>query len=149
LGAAAKESSVRSQVQHQPGMRLRADQFDKNPFLLGAPRGQVIDLKTGSTRPARPEDYLSKSVACLPEGDCPQWIKFIEDITRGDADLRDYLQRMLGYWLTAEVREHCLVVLHGEGGNGKGTLIAIVQYILGDSDKSGYACTVPMDALMT
>jgi P4 family phage/plasmid primase-like protien len=149
LGGAAKESSVRSQVQHQPGMFLRADQFDKNPFLLGAPGGRVIDLTTGATRPACPEDYLSKSVVCLPAGDCPQWLKFMEEITGGDADLRDYLQRMMGYWLTAEVREHCLVVLHGEGGNGKGTLIAIVQHILGDSDKSGYACTVPMDALMT
>ena len=149
LGGAAKENSVRSQVQHQPGMRLRADQFDKNPFLLGAPDGRVIDLRTGTTRPACPEDYLSKGVVCLPVGDCPQWLKFMEDITGGDADLRDYLQRMLGYWLTAEVREHCLAVLHGEGGNGKGTLIGIVQYILGDSDKSGYACTVPMDALMT
>jgi P4 family phage/plasmid primase-like protien len=149
LGGAAKESSVRSQVQHQPGMFLRADQFDKNPFLLGAPGGRVIDLRTGATRPACPEDYLSKSVICLLAGDCPQWLKFMEEITGGDADLRDYLQRMMGYFLTAEVREHCLVVLHGEGGNGKGTLIAIVQYILGDSDKSGYACTVPMDALMT
>lgn len=149
LGSAAKESSVRSQVQHQPGMFLRTDQFDKNPFLLGAPGGQAIDLKTGSTRPARPEDYLSKSVVCLPVGDCPQWLNFMEDITGGDADLRRYLQRTLGYWLTAEVREHCLAVWHGEGGNGKGTLISIVQHILGDSDKSGYACTVPMDALMT
>jgi len=148
LGSSAKESSVRSQIQHQPGVFLRADQFDKNPFLLGAPSGRVIDLRTGATRPACPEDYLSKSVVCLPAGDCPQWLKFMEDITGGDADLRDYLQRMMGYWLTAEVREHCLVVLHGGGGNGKGTLIGTNQYILGDSDKSGYACTVPMDALM-
>jgi len=149
LGSAAKENSVRSQVQHQPGMFLRADQFDKNPFLLGAPRGQVIDLKTGLTRPAHPEDYLSKSVVCLPEGNCPQWIKFMEDITGGDADLQGYLQRMLGYCLTAEVREQCLISLHGPGGNGKGVLMGTTQYILGDSDKSGYACTVPMDALMT
>jgi P4 family phage/plasmid primase-like protien len=148
LGSSAKESSVRSQIQHQPGMFLRADQFDKNPFLLGAPSGRVIDLRTGATRSACPEDYLSKSVVCLPAGDCPQWLKFMEDITGGDADLRDYLQRMMGYWLTAEVREHCLVVLHGGGGNGKGTLIGTIQHILGDSDKSGYACTVPMDALV-
>jgi P4 family phage/plasmid primase-like protien len=149
LGSAAKEGTVRSQVQHQPGMYLKADQFDKNAFLLGAPGGQVIDLTTGSTRPARPEDYLSKSVVCLPAGACPQWLEFMEGITGGDADLQSYLQRTLGYWLTADVREHCLAVWHGEGGNGKGTLISIVQHILGDSDKSGYACTVPMDALMT
>jgi P4 family phage/plasmid primase-like protien len=149
LGSAAKESSVRSQIQHQPGMFLRADQFDKNPFLLGAPGGQVIDLKTGATRPACPEDYLSKSVVCLPAGDCPQWIKFMEDITGGDADLRDYLQRVLGYCLTAQVGEQCLIVFHGPGGNGKGVIIGTTQYIFGDSDKSGYACTIPMDALMT
>jgi len=149
LGSAAKETSVRSQVQHQPGMFLRADQFDKNPFLLGAPGGQAIDLKTGTTRPARPEDYLSKSVVCLPAGDCPEWLKFMESITGGDTDLQSYIQRTLGYWLTAEVREQCLAVWHGPGGNGKGTLMSIVQHIVGDSDKSGYACTVPMDALMT
>jgi P4 family phage/plasmid primase-like protien len=149
LGSAAKENSVRSQVQHQPGMFLRADQFDKDPFLLGAPGGQAIDLKTGSTRPARPEDYLSKSVVCLPAGDCPQWLGFMEGITGGDADLQSYIQRTLGYWLTADVREQCLGVWHGPGGNGKGTLMSVVQHLLGDSDKSGYACTVPMDALMT
>jgi P4 family phage/plasmid primase-like protien len=149
LGSAAKENSVRSQIQHQPGIFLQADQFDKNPFLLGAPSGQVIDLKTGSTRPARPEDYISKSVVCLPGGDCPQWLRFMEDITGGDSDLQGYLQRTMGYLLTAEVREQCLAVWYGEGGNGKGTAISIVQYILGDSDKSGYACTVPMSALTT
>lgn len=148
LCSAAKESSVRSQIQHQPEMLLRADQFDKNAFLLGAPNGQAIDLKTGLTRAARPEDYISKSVACLPGGDCPQWIKFMEEITGGDVELQSYLQRFLGYCLTAEVREHCLAAWHGLGGNGKGTLLAVIQYILGDSDKWGYACTVPMDALM-
>ena len=47
------------------------------------------------------------------------WTAFLEDATRGDKELIDYLQRMAGYCLTGDTREDCLFLLYGTGANGK------------------------------
>jgi len=59
-------------------------------------------------------------------------------------ELAGYLQRMMGSWLTASVRDQILAVFHGHVGNGKGTLIAVVQAIL-----QKYSRTIPVDSLVT
>ena len=124
LGSAGKMGGVLAYVQVQPGMFFETNIFDREPFLLGASGGNVIDLKTGELRTAHAEDYLTKRVTCLPGGDCPRWIRFMDEITGGDKNLQNYLQRMLGYCLTASAREESLAVWHGPaGGNGKGSTI--------------------------
>ncbi|MFZ0278435.1 MAG: phage/plasmid primase, P4 family [Candidatus Sulfotelmatobacter sp.] len=148
LCSSAKMAGVLVYVQVQPGMFLETDIFDKEPFLLGAPNGRVIDLKTGEIRTARAEDYLTKRVICLPGGDCPRWTRFMSEITGGNKNLQDYLQRSLGYCLTASVREETLAIWRGPGGNGKGSTIKTVQHILGDSDKGGYSCTIPAGVIL-
>src|SRR5665647_2323402 len=44
-------------------------QFDLDPMLLNTPGG-VVDLKSGRTRPHRPEDYLTRITAVAPGGEC-------------------------------------------------------------------------------
>jgi putative DNA primase/helicase len=53
----------------------------------------------------------------------------------GDAELIAFIQRMLGYALTGDTREHALFFLYGPGGNGKGVLLNTVAGILGDYSK--------------
>jgi putative DNA primase/helicase len=57
--------------------------------------------------------------------------------------LQTYLQRVFGYALTAEIRDHAMFFLFGPGGNGKGTFIDTLYEIMGD-----YATGVPISALM-
>ena len=71
------------------------------------------------------------------------WRRFLADITLGDYDLECYLQRLVGYALTGDVRDHVLVFFHGGGANGKSTLVDLLLHILG-----GYAKQIPAETLM-
>jgi len=107
--------------------------WDGDLWLLGTPGG-VIDLRTGRMRPARPGDYITRLTAVAPAAgeDCPLWLKFLKEATGGDAGMIGFLQRWFGYCLTGITREHALVFIHGDGGNGKGVVMNTIFGILGD-----------------
>ncbi len=104
-------------------------QFDADPWILNTPTG-VIDLKTGELRSARRDDYASKCTAVGPDGECPTWMRFLETTTDGDKELQSYLQRMAGYCLTGSTAEHVFFFVYGTGGNGKGTFINQIDWLL-------------------
>lgn len=110
-----------------------AEEFDRDPLLLGVPGNQVLDLKTGTLRPIQREDRVTKRTNVAPDPTCnpERFIRFLQEITLGDGDLSAYLMRYCGYILTGHTREHCLPFWYGHGANGKGTLINVLQHILG------------------
>jgi putative DNA primase/helicase len=107
------------------------DQWDADPWLLNTPGG-VVDLHTGQMRAHRPEDYMTKQTAVSPGGDCPQWKKFMSEVTAGDVELQSYLQRGSGYCLTGVTHEQELFFNYGTGQNGKGTFTRAISGILND-----------------
>jgi putative DNA primase/helicase len=107
------------------------DQWDREPWLLNTPDG-TVDLRTGQLRAHRPEDYLTKMTAAPPRGKCPQWRKFLRDITNDDKELQHYLQRVAGYCLTGTTHEHQLFFFYGTGRNGKGVFTLTLSGILAD-----------------
>ena len=106
-------------------------QWDADPWLLNTPDG-AYDLRTGDRRNPRPEDYMTKMTAVAPDGDCPRFHTFLDEITAGDVELQQFIQRMLGYCLTGITREHALFFCYGTGANGKSVLMNTVAHILGD-----------------
>jgi len=104
------------------------DQWDCDPLLLNTP-GAVIDLRTGASRPPKPDDYMTKMTAVAPGGTCPIWERFITRITDGDASLAEFLQRVIGYSLTGLTTEHALFFCYGTGANGKSVLIKTISDI--------------------
>lgn len=117
---------------------VRTDQWDSDPWLLNTPGG-VVDLRTGVLRPARQGDYMTKITEVAPAGDCPTWLRFLETATNGDAELIGFLQRMAGYCLTGSTRDHALFFVYGTGGNGKGTFLNTIQWVMGDYSRSAPA----------
>jgi putative DNA primase/helicase len=111
------------------------DQWDADPWLLNTPDG-VYDLRTGERRNARPEDHTTKITAVAPGGDCPRFHVFLDEITAGDVELQQFIQRMLGYCLTGVTRDHAMFFNYGTGANGKGALMNTVAHIMGDYHKS-------------
>jgi putative DNA primase/helicase len=112
---------------------ITADRFDQHDWLLGTPGG-VVDLRTGEIHPARPDDYITRqtAVAPAPPGTpCPQWSRFIEEATGGDAELAGFLKRYAGYALTGLTNEQCLLFVSGLGGNGKGVFTNTLRRIVG------------------
>jgi putative DNA primase/helicase len=118
------------------------DQWDADPWLLNT-SGGTSDLRTGAMGPHRREDYCTKITAAAPEGSCPTWLRFLDRIMGGNADLISYLQRVIGYSLTGITREHALFFGHGTGANGKSVFIETVAGMLGD-----YAVAAPMETFI-
>lgn len=110
-----------------------AEEFDRDPMLLGVPGNQVLDLRTGTLRPIRREDRVTKRTNVAPDAKCKpeRFTRFMQEITLGDDALNAYLMRYCGYSLTGHTREHCLPFWYGHGANGKGTLINVLQHIMG------------------
>jgi P4 family phage/plasmid primase-like protien len=133
-----------------------ANDFDRDPWALNTENG-TVDLRTGALRPHRPEDLLSKLIPLRydPHAKCPQFMSFLYRIMGSHPDasesenaraeqLVSYLQKALGCAATGKP-EKLLFILHGEGNNGKTTLLEVIRDALGDRE---YAGQVQVDSLM-
>lgn len=130
LASAKTVAAVERLAKSDRRIAATIDQWDSDPWLLNTPAG-IIDLHTGSCRPARPEAYMTKITAVAPGDSCPRFDRFLCEITGDDAELESYLIRVLGYALTGDTREHSLFFGCGTGRNGKSVLLRCVAHILG------------------
>lgn len=117
--------------------------LDADPYLLNTPAG-TFDLRTGEVRPHDPADRITKVTrASVAEGtDGSSWRVFLERVLP-DAEVRGYLQRVIGVALLGKVVEHVLPILTGTGANGKSTFVNALLFALGD-----YASTVEPDLFL-
>src|SRR5699024_2105435 len=98
----------------------------------------------GNIRSHDPMDYLSKisNVWYDPEAEGDDWYKFAMDIMQNDDRLIEYLQRCLGYSISASTFQECFFIAYGKTTrNGKGTLDGTIQYMLGDYAKAADTST--------
>jgi putative DNA primase/helicase len=116
--------------------------WDRDPWLLGTPGG-VVDLRTGELRPDDPTLLVSKSTVVTPGGDCPLWLKTLDEIFEGDREVIAFAKRHAGYILTGSIKEEKLVFALGGGGNGKGTVFETLAYVMGE-----YAMSCPIETLV-
>lgn len=124
------------------GLVTTSEQWDAGLLEVGTPGG-VLDLCTGNVLEDGASRLVTKRLAALPAGTSPSWLKFLNEATKGDLDMMDYLQRWAGYTLSGSTQEHAILFIHGPGGNGKSVFIDTIRHAHGD-----YARTLPMDALM-
>lgn len=120
------------------------DDLDANPWELNTPAG-VVDLRTGQTHPARPEQLHTRITSSSPNPDATtdRWSNFLHDTFAGDTQLIAYLQRLVGYSAVGLVGAHVLPFCFGSGGNGKGVFLEACAKVLGD-----YATSAPVGFLM-
>ncbi|MBI3759595.1 MAG: hypothetical protein HY269_07565 [Deltaproteobacteria bacterium] len=106
---------------------VRAEQLDADPLLVGVQNG-VIDLRRGGFRQHRRQDLVTRRLATAFDASAqsPTWDRFLTEV-QPDAEMRKFLQRLAGYSITGENREHVLPFHHGVGANGKGTCLEQVQ----------------------
>lgn len=107
----------------ETGIVVSPDQLDADPFLLNCPNG-TLDLHTGTLLPHDPARLLTKTTgaAYQPDVQGPEFARFLQRV-QPDPGMRAFLARLLGHALEGRVVSHILPIFHGEGGNGKGTLI--------------------------
>lgn len=113
---------------------LSPDQLDQNQLLLPCNNG-VYDLKNDEFRDGQPEDYLT---SCSPfnfeghDAKATHFENYLFNSTGANHEDYDCLRRHIGYAITGLRKERMFMVLHGpHGQNGKGTLLNILNKILG------------------
>jgi putative DNA primase/helicase len=131
IASAKTRAAVVSLAAEDRRLTATTEQWDADPWLLNTPGG-IVDLRTGKMREHRTTDYMTKQTAVSPEGKCPTWIKFMNEVTDGDKELQSYLQRVSGYCLTGVTREQELFFFYGSGGNGKGVWVLAISGVLHD-----------------
>jgi putative DNA primase/helicase len=141
LAKAATAAAVERFAQADPAFAVTSETWDADPFLLGTPAG-VVDLRTGSLRRARRENYITRQTSVAPDPAIghPTWDRFLDEVTSGDRRLQRYLRQVAGYCLTGDTREQALFFVYGPGGNGKSVFLNVVMGVMGD-----YATTSAMD----
>lgn len=118
--------------------RLRAEPeiWDADPWILGVPGG-AVDLKTGKLVESAREQHLTMRCSVAPEpGEPKLWLSLLKQWL-GDEDVIAFLHRYLGYALTGDNREQCMVFFYGPAQSGKGTILRTISRILGSADEGG------------
>lgn len=103
---------------------------DKN--ILNFKNG-LLDLAALTMKDHTP-DYLS-TVQIPIEYDaaaqCPQWLKFVEEIMDGDMEQVKLLQEVAGYALTTDTSFSKAFIFFGQGANGKSLFTRILSKLVG------------------
>ena len=114
--------------------------IDADPRLYNTPGG-TVDLHTGQCLPHNRNDLCMKIAGAAPGGECPHWRRFLHEVTGGDRDYQNYLQRLVGYSLTGTCEEEIFVFLYGPSNTGKSKFVETIRLLHGD-----YGASAPMDA---
>ena len=135
-------------------MSKQPEDMDAQGHLFNCQNG-TVDLKGQMWHPfdqsgaevkhKHEHDYLTmiSGVNYDPKAKCPMWLNFLDEIFLGNADLIDFIQRVVGYCLTTSTQEQCMFILYGEGRNGKSCFVKTIENMLGD-----YATTCPQTTLI-
>src|SRR5579871_687337 len=129
-----------------PYLAVDITQLDADPWKFNVANGTLVfdtNAKTVRIKPHDPADLITKisPVVYDPAAKCPQFDKFFERVQ--EKDDRRFLLAWQGYSLTGDNNVQKLVVLHGQGRNGKGVFIRICAHIGGD-----YAKTTPIETFL-
>ena len=101
----------------------------------------VYDFEEDKVYPHSPEFGMTYK---LPydfdeNAECPTFTKFIKDITCNNPQLETVLLEYLGYCLAGSpCKAHKALILLGEGGNGKSTLLEVLKALAGKGNYSAY-----------
>jgi putative DNA primase/helicase len=127
----------------EPGIAIREDELDANPWLLGVANG-TIDLRTARLRPGDRADRITRvcAVDWNPRAEAPLWRAVLERCLP-DPEVRAFFHRFIGYAITGDTREQVLLVAWGNGANGKSTIIETIRDMLG-----GHAMQAPADTVL-
>lgn len=125
---------------------ISATDLDANPNLINCING-TYDLETMTFREHDWRDFLTMRTnfeyTTQEDVRCPRWEQFIDEITSGDKEKADYLQRALGYSMLGVCKEECMFILYGKTTrNGKSTLLGTIHHLLGD-----YAAVSPVSII--
>jgi P4 family phage/plasmid primase-like protien len=132
LASHGARSAVVNYARADRRVATAADQFDADPWILNTPAG-VVDLTTGQMRERTPGEALIACTAAAPNFSRRpmRWLEFLNEATKGDKAMIDFLQVWSGYLLTGQTIEQKFAFLYGPGGNGKSVFVNTIAAVMG------------------
>jgi putative DNA primase/helicase len=98
----------------------------------------MFDLDKFELVPHHPEFYSTIQIPMefRPDAQCPQFLKFLDQVFEGDKQRMDLAQEWAGYLLSAETKAQKALLLYGTGANGKGVFVDIISVLIGEDNIS-------------
>lgn len=139
-----KDSMIR-ECQHLYGIPVAQDDMDVYIDFLNCKNG-IVNLRNGELIPHDSSFMMSK--ICNADYDSSgkkpkRWLKFLDEITNGNKELQEYIQRSVGYSISGDTSEQCVYFLYGIGNNGKSTFLDTINDMLG-----GYSAHAQPETIM-
>lgn len=124
-------SAMAKMMRGQENVFTTVEEFDAVPELLNLTNG-TVNLETGEVHAHNSFELLTKkmNVGYDPLATAPRWEAYLNEVLP-DPEMRDFLQRAVGYSLTGEPVERALFILHGPGGTGKSRFIETLTTLFG------------------
>lgn len=116
-----------------PGVSVRPEDLDQCSGRLHT-AGITWDMRTGHAAPTDRGELNTRATSLEPGTSCPRWLEFLRSCFPNEPEMPAYLQRLVGYGLTAYGTEQAFILMHGTGANGKSTFVdalthAFRQYV--------------------
>lgn len=114
-------------------LTIKVSDLDKDPVLLNTPRA-TYNLEKGiaGEQPHDPFDLITKITECSPGDEGMDiWLEALERFFCGDAELIEYVQKVIGLAAIGKVYEEFIIIAYGDGANGKSTFWNTVARVLG------------------
>ncbi|MBA7614662.1 DNA primase [subsurface metagenome] len=139
-----KIKAMLSLAESEPEIPILSNDFDSDIYALNVLNG-TINLKTGDLKPHKSADLITKlcPVNYDPKEESPLWQKFLNEIMDRNDELISFLQKVIGYSLTGDIKEQCFFIFYGTGANGKTTFLQTISALMND-----YAQQSPTETFM-
>lgn len=128
------KTSMITEAQHLKNIPVVMDQFDRHKDFLNCQNG-IINLRKGELMPHDPNYMMTRISFCEYDADTTnipeRWFRFLDEVTDGNKELQEYIQKAVGYSLTGSIREQCMFFCYGTGQNGKSTFLDVISNLMG------------------
>lgn len=125
-----------------PRVFVPAAELDNKPHLLCVQNG-VVDLRTGEMTAPRKDLYITRVAGCEYRvgAGAPLFRKVVRDVFQDDQGMADFFARLIGYSAIGDPVEDVMVIAHGNGSNGKSTVLGTVREAFGTYARAADAAT--------
>lgn len=114
-------------------LTIKVSDLDKDPVLLNTPRATYnLEKGVAGEQPHDPFDLITKITECSPGDEGMDiWLEALDTFFCGDAELIEYVQKVIGLAAIGKVYEEFIIIAYGDGANGKSTFWNTVARVLG------------------
>jgi putative DNA primase/helicase len=115
-----------------PEIQVSPADFDANPMLLCVDNG-ILNLETCTLERHDPSQLQTKLIPIEydAEAEAPIFQNFLET-SLPDPEVIDFIQTLIGYFLTGKTTEQKVFFFIGNGANGKSVLVRVMRALLGE-----------------